>query len=173
MEDPRVALLLHQISLAYDARSWHGPNLRGSLRGVSLDAACYRPQPGRHNVWELVVHCAYWKYRVCRLLSPTAPRSFTVPGSDWFERPAERTARAWREDMRLLDQWHLALREAVAGVDPDRLGRPARRGEFTVLELISGAVAHDLYHAGQIRLVRRMFADAATAEAVDDPGRID
>ena len=156
MTEPRLSLLLHQLDLAYDQRSWHGPNLRGALRGLSLDALAYRPQPGRHNIWEVVVHCAYWKYRVCRLLDPKAPRSFSIQGSDWFPRPKERSERAWREDLMLLEEWHGRLRSTVEGLDPESLDEQPRKSEFTVVGLVSGAHAHDLYHAGQIRLLRRL-----------------
>jgi hypothetical protein len=159
MADQRLSLLQHQLALAFDKRSWHGPNLRGSLRGLAPGIATFRPQPDRHNVWEIVVHCAYWKYRVCRLLDRDAPQSFEVKGSDWFRRPAddsEVSPHALAEDLALLARWHGYLTAAVRNVDPDGLdGQPSGSG-FTVVELISGAIAHDLYHAGQIRLLRRM-----------------
>lgn len=60
--DPRLDLHLAQLDLAFDRRSWHGPNLLGSLRGIDPAGAAWRPQPERHNVAEIVVHCAYWKY---------------------------------------------------------------------------------------------------------------
>lgn len=158
MDDSRLALLLHQLALAYDRRSWHGPNLRGALRGASLETLCYRPRAGRHNIWEIAVHCAYWKYRVCRLLPGEAPASFSVKGSDWFVRPEVPELAAWKADLELLEAWHGRLRAAVERLDAGRLNAPVRSGAFTVVELISGAAAHDLYHAGQIRLLRRMAA---------------
>ena len=154
--DPRLSLLLRQLALAYDERSWHGPNLRGALRGVTPEAASWRPQPGRHNVWELAVHCAYWKYRVCRLVASEPPPSFSLKGSDWFERPVEATAAAWSADLALLQEWHGRLLRAVSALHPGKLEEKRARSEFTTVELISGAAAHDLYHAGQIRLLRRM-----------------
>jgi hypothetical protein len=155
MTDPRISLLLHQLHQAFDRRSWHGPNLMGSLRGVSLEMAGWRPQPERHNIGELVVHAAYWKYRVVRLIAADPPRAFSLPGSDFFARPAEPTADAWREDLALLREWHERLAAAVAALSPARLDELT--GEFTCAELVTGAAAHDLYHAGQIRLLRRMY----------------
>ncbi len=58
-----IRLLLDALDEAYDRRSWHGTNLRGSLRGLSRDVLRWRPATDRHNVWELVVHAAYWKLR--------------------------------------------------------------------------------------------------------------
>jgi hypothetical protein len=153
--DDRIALLCQQVRLGFDVRSWHGPNLLGSLRGLTMAAACYRPQRGRHNIWELVVHCAYWKYRVCRLLNRETTGAFGLPGSDWFDRPVERSERAWRQDLELLKDWQTALLDVVQRTDVRSLDRS--RGRFTTAELISGITAHDLYHAGQIRLMRRMY----------------
>ena len=62
-------LLLRILDDAYERKAWHGTNLRGSLRGVTADEARWRPAPGRHNIWELAVHCAYWKYTVRRKLT--------------------------------------------------------------------------------------------------------
>jgi len=52
--------LMTTIDAAYDKRSWHGTNLRGSLRGLTLEQAAWKPSEERHNIWELVVHSAYW-----------------------------------------------------------------------------------------------------------------
>jgi uncharacterized damage-inducible protein DinB len=157
MDNTQLALLLNQLALAFDKRSWHGPNLLGSLRGVDFETAGWRPQPGRHNIHEIAVHCAYWKYRVCRLLSPAVARSFTLKGSDWFPRPAGSGPEQWQSDVALLKDWHRQLLDCVSNTAPETLGRPAGPGEFTVSELISGAASHDLYHAGQIRLILRMM----------------
>lgn len=62
MSDSAVKLLLRLLDESYEKSAWQGPNLKGSLRGVHAAQAAWRPAPGRHNVWELVVHAAYWKY---------------------------------------------------------------------------------------------------------------
>ncbi len=57
------------LDAAYNRPSWHGTNLRGSIRRVSLEQAAWRPARNRHNIWELAVHCAYWKYTAWRRLT--------------------------------------------------------------------------------------------------------
>jgi hypothetical protein len=159
--DSRLETLIDTLDRGYDARSWHGPNLRGALRGVRAEEAARRPAPGRHNTWEIAVHCAYWKYRVAYLLDPDAPRTFDEKGSNWFVRPQGAAGEpAWRKDLERLAAWHARLREAVVGFDPAHLDDRSGRGEFTFAALIAGIAAHDLYHAGQIRLVRRMTESA-------------
>jgi hypothetical protein len=81
-----IELLLTQIDQAYDHRSWHGTNLRGSIRGLTPEEAVWRPAPRRHNIHELIVHCAYWKYVVSRRLAGGKRGSFALKGSNWFAR---------------------------------------------------------------------------------------
>jgi hypothetical protein len=132
---------------AYEKRAWHGPNLRGSLRGISAEQAVWRPEFERHNIWELATHCAYWKYAVRRKLTGEKRGSFARKGSNWFlaEEPDENK---WREDLKLLSSEHRALREVVMDVPPQRLRDMAR--------LVHGAAFHDVYHAGQIQLIKRL-----------------
>ena len=149
-----VDLLLAGLDEAFDRKSWHGPNLRGSIRGLDAAAASSRPGPGRHNIWELAVHAAYWKYAVWSRITGAKRGSFALPGSNWIERPAagcEPDAGAWRADVALLAAEHRKLRAAVASL----AGAPlADRDQM--LRLVRGVAAHDLYHAGQIQLLKRL-----------------
>lgn len=150
-------LLVENLHRAFDRRSWHGPNLMGSLRGLKPDEAAWRPQPERHNIWEYVVHAAYWKYRVVRLLDAESSDPFTYRGSNFFERPVESTTAALKSDVKVLGDWHRQLLATVETFDVGRLHENPGNSEFNYRELILGAAAHDLYHAGQIRLLRRMW----------------
>jgi uncharacterized damage-inducible protein DinB len=152
-----IHLLLTQLDQAYDRKSWHGTNLRGSIRGVTADQAVWRPAPGRHNIQEIVVHAAYWKYTVRRRFTGESRGSFPLTGSNWFERPRSDEA-LWRADVRLLEEMHRSLRASVAALDPGQLKRTPANSKVSNLALLSGIIAHDLYHAGQIQLVKRLRA---------------
>ena len=149
-------MLLITIDQAYNKQSWHGTNLRGSIRGVSPDLAAWRPAPGRHNIWELAVHAAYWKYAVLRRLTGQKRGSFALEGSNFFTRPIETTDHAWRADLKLLDDMHRDLRAAIAALPTARLEATEPGRKTTNAWLITGIAAHDLYHAGQIQLIKRL-----------------
>jgi len=153
---PEITQLLALIDSAYDHRSWHGPNLRGSLRGVTPSQAAWRPAPNRHNIWELTVHAAYWKYIGVRRLTGAKRGSFVLKGSNWFERSDQPAPAEWRRDLHLLEQSHRTFREVVAGLTPRELARTPPGSEFSNFGLVAGVAAHDLYHAGQIQLLKRM-----------------
>jgi hypothetical protein len=153
--DAAVRLLLAAYDQAYNRASWHGTNLRGSIRGVTPAMAVRRPARGRHNIQEEVVHCAYWKYAVWRLLTGARRGSFELAGSNWFPR-RRRDAGLWRADIDRLDRMHRQLRAAIGALGPRDLGRRAK-GRHSVSDLVAGITAHDLYHAGQIQLIKRLI----------------
>ncbi|HQZ39789.1 MAG TPA: DinB family protein [Vicinamibacterales bacterium] len=141
---------------AFDRRSWHGTNPRGSIRGLLPEQASWRPGRGHHSVWELVVHAAYWKYAVRRRLTGEPRGSFPLTGSNFWPRPRTGTAAAWRRDVALLVDQHRLLVSAVRSVPRARWGRRAPGSRFTYAALVRGATAHDLYHAGQIQLIKAL-----------------
>jgi len=156
---PRLAQLLAIIDRAYDKPSWHGTNLRGSVRRVTVAQASWRPAAARHNIWEIVVHAAYWKYAVARRFTGDARGSFRVKGSNWFERPmgaAKVTERAWKSDVDLLNDMHTTLRSVVRGLSDRDLARTPPGTKVSNFDLLAGIAAHDLYHAGQIQLLKRL-----------------
>lgn len=148
---PALDVLLGLLDEAFERKSWHGTNLRGSLRGLAARQAAWRPGPRRHNIWEIVVHAAYWKYAVRRRLTGEKRGSFALPGSNWFLRPGTGGGEpAWRADVALLVDEHRRLRAVVEALD--------ERSLSTNVTLIRGIAAHDLYHAGQIQLLKRLGA---------------
>ena len=146
-------LVLALLSEGYSRKTWHGPNLRQSLKGVSASQAAWRPAPGRHNIWELALHSAYWKYAVRRRIEGGKRGSFVLKGSNFFARPEEgkATEEAWRADLALLEREHKDLEEAIRRV----LKTPRAK---KLLPVLYGVAFHDIYHAGQIRLLRRLMS---------------
>jgi DinB superfamily len=149
--------LLFLIDSAYDRASWHGPNLRGSIRGVTPRQAAWRPSAKRHNIWELVVHAAYWKYVAWRRLTGAKRGSFPLQGSNWMLRPQQVGLGAWKTDIALLERAHRTLREAVARLAPADLAQKPKGSKVSNLALVTGIAAHDLYHAGQIQLLKKLM----------------
>jgi hypothetical protein len=143
--------LLRLVDEAFDGPAWHGPSLRQSVRGVTEAQASRRPAPRRHNIWEVARHAAYWKHVVRgRLLGTREP--FGERGRNWFARPDANVS--WRGDVDRLIDAHRRLREAIASLSAKDLKRMV--GGHPMDYTIRGIAAHDLYHAGQIQLLKRL-----------------
>lgn len=147
-------LILQLLDEGYERRTWHGPNLRQALRGVTAKQAAWRPGAGRHNIWEETLHAAYWKYSVRRRIEGGKRGSFALKGSNFFTRPeaGKVSKAAWKADKELLELEHRAMRKAIEKV----LRTPRGAG---LLPMLYGIALHDIYHAGQIRLLRRLMGE--------------
>lgn len=155
-----VLLLLSMIEEGYKRKAWHGPNLRGTLRSLTAKQAARRPGRRRHNIWEIVVHCAYWKYAVWRRISGEKKGSFPLQGSNWFVRPLINSEKKWREDIQLLNAMHSRMCERIGALKPADLRKVPKGSKVTIRSIVSGIAMHDVYHAGQIQLLKRMMLDA-------------
>ena len=153
-----LAWLLELIDQAYDRKAWHGTNLRGSVRGIPADVASLRPHPDRHNIAEQVLHAAYWKYTARRRLRADKRGSFPIKGSNWFPVAAPLSAERWAEHLTLLDDEHRLFRATVAEFPAQRLVDSTGNSKYTFRALLMGVASHDLYHAGQIQLLKRLLS---------------
>lgn len=147
-----IALVLRLIDEGYNRKSWHGTNLRGSIRGLPVAEAAWRVE--RHSIADLVVHCAYWKYTVRRRLTGEKRGSFPLKGSNWFKLADPLTVAAWRECVALLEDQHAQLRAAVAELSPGQLDKVESGRSVSIGMLVRGVAMHDVYHAGQIQMIK-------------------
>jgi uncharacterized damage-inducible protein DinB len=158
-EGSDLSLLVRILDEGYEKKAWHGPNLKGSLRGVSVQQAVWRPGAERHNIWDIVLHAAYWKYANWRRLTGEKRGSFPIDGSNWFVRAVPPTEKAWRADLAMLEEQHRRLRDVVRKLSPKRLAERSRGSRHRTDTLVYGIAAHDVYHTGQIQLLKRLYRD--------------
>lgn len=147
-----VARIRDQLRRSVEGDAWHGPALRELLADVTPEEAAARPVDGAHGIGELVLHVAAWQDAARRRLEGV-PLAEPEQG-DWPEVPGPGAA-GWEETLRALDRSYRALLEALERVDAARLDEPVLPGFSSVYVLLHGVVQHNLYHAGQIALLKR------------------
>ncbi|HXM44038.1 MAG TPA: DinB family protein [Bryobacteraceae bacterium] len=149
---PEVSRILDQLHRAYEGPAWHGPALREILTGVTWQTAAQRPIPGAHTIRELVLHM--WISVPTRRIEgaemPTLP-----PEQDWPAAP-EPTESAWQQALDRLAEAQRNLESQVGQLTDDRL-RDKVLGEvpYSIYTMLHGVVQHNLYHAGQIALLKK------------------
>jgi len=156
--DARIRLLLQVLDEAFVARGWQGATLSGAVRGLTAQQALWRPGRlrSRHNIWELVLHAAYWKHVVRERVEGRRRTAFPRSPRNFPSLPRRADAAAWKADVALLRRQHELLRRTVARLSPARLDAPVNRSPWIVAEQIFGVAAHDLYHTGQIQLLKAL-----------------
>ena len=151
-----IERIVDQLERAYRGEAWHGPSIREVLDGVDAEAASARPVANAHTIGELVVHLLAWEKEALARLAGTG-RNDLPPEEDW-----PKGAAAWRELLEELDAVHERLSVAISAISAisecsdDILGKtvPGRPGT-TVYALLHGVIQHNLYHAGQIALLKK------------------
>ena len=151
--------IIDQLEREHAADPWHGSPLHAILDYVSAAQAAAKPLPGAHSIWELVLHMTGWKNEVRRRLSGAAAAD--PEGGDW---PAvgEQSDEAWRQTVARLDKAHQDLVAAIRTLPESKLHEPTNDARDRPLGtgvsyyvLLHGVVQHDVYHAGQIAILKK------------------
>jgi uncharacterized damage-inducible protein DinB len=157
--DSEVSRLVDQLEREHGGEPWHGTSLVGILTGVSPEQAAARPLAGAHTIWELVLHITAWKGEVRRRLGG-APAGAPDEG-DWPAPPSSPTAEAWRQALDALEEADRALVDTIARLPDEQLSeltndpRVEAGSADTYFQLVQGILQHDVYHSGQIALLKK------------------
>jgi uncharacterized damage-inducible protein DinB len=164
--ESELTRIADELRREHEEDAWHGTPLRQILAEVDEIQASWRPFEGVQTIWELVLHMTAWKNEVRRRLGG-APAG-VPPEGDWPHPPASPEAQAWRQAVGALEDAQRALVEAVLRVPPSMLLAPTsdprdrETGQgVSHYILLHGIVQHDVYHSGQIALLRKSFAARA------------
>lgn len=147
-----IERLLDQLNRAYGGEAWHGPALRQLLEDVSEEDARAHPVAGVHSVAEIVAHVRATMDMVSERLAGT-PRELTTE-EDW----SDVTGTSWPAALEELDNAASRVSDAVARLTPEDLDRLVHGKDYTVYVMVHGLIQHNLYHGGQIAILKKALA---------------
>jgi uncharacterized damage-inducible protein DinB len=153
-ETKRIA---DQLQRSFTGEAWHGPALLELLAGVTARHAAARPVKSAHSIWELVLHISAWENAARSWMAgeiPALPELVDTPALDWpaVQKP---TPAAWKRTIREITAVHNGLLKLVGKVDDSRLRDIVAGRNYSLYFLLHGLVQHNLYHAGQIALLKK------------------
>jgi uncharacterized damage-inducible protein DinB len=149
------ARLADQIRRAFEGAAWHGDSLLELLSDVTVEQAAARPIKNAHTIWELVLHIAAWDGAVVRRIGGSAVK---LSDAENFPTVADTSAAAWKKAVADVKQVHQNLIEAVAVFPDSRLTEQVpgkKESYYNFFYMFAGIVQHELYHAGQIALLKK------------------
>jgi uncharacterized damage-inducible protein DinB len=142
-----------QLKRAYQGEAWHGPSLRELLDGVTADQAAAKPIPNAHSIWELVNHIIAWEQIAKGRLEARLLGEIT--GEINFPPVTDTSEEAWQKALQSLEASNKSLRDSIRQIDDARLEEMVEGTSYPVYALLHGVIQHDLYHAGQIALLKK------------------
>jgi len=144
--------LREDLRRVYDGEPWHGSSIRDVLKGVDADTAALRTIPNAHNIWELVLHMTAWEDVVRRRLLGESPD--ITDEQNWPE-VKDPCGAGWTRALGVLRAGHTKLRETAAGISDSLLDQSPTGKHSTRYVLLHGIIQHDIYHAGQISILKK------------------
>lgn len=149
-EKSRIA---DQLKRAFDGDAWHGPAVLEVLEGVSARAAASKPIPGAHSIWELVLHIAAWDGAIRRRMDGQA---LQLTDEQDFPPVKDTSEAAWNSALQNLKARHVDLVKEVLTMPDHRLTSQVPGKDYDFYHMLHGAAQHELYHAGQIALLKKV-----------------
>lgn len=147
-----VQRINEQLQRAFSGGAWHGPSVQEILQNVSAQQAAIHPIPGAHSIWELVLHIAAWENAGRRRLA--GDRAQLSDDENWP--PVTDTSdEAWERTKQSLLEGHARLQQAIERIEETRLDQPILDGLASVYVTMHGVIQHDLYHAGQMAILKK------------------
>lgn len=141
-----------QLEKAFDKQPWYGTSIKGILKDI--DPKVVHKKLGPHSIIILLLHLITWRRYVTHKLQ--GDDSFNVSDdSNFFEPPA--TVQAWKDALKELEVSQSKLIEAVSKFPAERLNEavPVASHKYTWYTLLHGIIQHDVYHLGQIALLKK------------------
>lgn len=154
---PQTALLADQIRRAFEGEAWHGDPVLTILEDVNAKQAAAHPIKNGHSIWELVLHIAAWDDAVLRR---TGGAAVNLSDQENFPPIPDTSDKAWKAAVELLKSTHDKLVKAVSAFPDSRLQErvPGKKEKYyDFYYMFSGIVQHELYHAGQIAILKKAF----------------
>ena len=162
-ESARIA---DQLRRAFEGGAWHGPALYELLSNVPAEQAVLRPIPGAHSIWEIVLHVAAWEEVA---LKRVAGRSVKLTDAEDWPPVEDESEGAWQEALGDLRSGHIRLRQAIEQLSELDLEEPVRGRDYPIYNLLHGVIQHDLYHAGQIAMLKKAEVEAGSPSTAGKP----
>jgi len=141
-----------QLRRSFEGEAWHGPSVLEALEKVTAEKAAARPLARANTTWEIVLHMtSTMELVLSRLQGDSTPLS---PEQDWPS-VADTSEGAWLSSLAALKRSYSELCQALSQVSDSLLDQAILPGYSSLYVTLHGLVQHNLYHAGQIALLKR------------------
>ena len=146
-----------QLRRAFEGQAWHGDSLMETLRGVTAERAAANPVANLHSIWEIVLHIAFWEDVSRRRAEGEV---FSVEIEDGWTTVTDTSEAAWQKTLEDLQRGNEAFRETILRLDDEQLKNkveiPGSEHVYNIYFMLHGVIQHDLYHTGQIALLKKL-----------------
>jgi len=148
--------LTHRWTTVYEGEPWYGPGFLKVINDISPEEAYWKVQPDAHSIIEIVHHIlAYRIYMVRQISGDHDFRIKLNSPEDWtkYDTP---DPEKWKEFKKMLQENQEELIRILEKEEEAFLEKPTVIKYRSNGELIYYVLEHDIYHLGQISLLKSL-----------------
>ena len=142
-----------QLERAVKGPAWHGPSLMEIVSEADHSYADTTPMKGVHTIREILLHIIVW-IRIGRMQIDGEQGAKELDRLEDWPVVEKKDAEAWRQTVKQLQEEHDLLLKRVSGLTDADLSKNVVGKDYKIYILLHGIVQHNLYHAGQIALIK-------------------
>ena len=145
--------IARQLEKAFDKQPWYGSSVMAILKEVE-PSIVHKRIGQAHTICELVLHMTAWRTFVIRRLA--GDTAYVVSDDLNFPKPSGHSD-AWPKPVIGLEDSQRELLLAIKAMSPEKLDElvPKASHKYTWYTLLHGIIHHDIYHLGQIAILRK------------------
>ena len=141
----------------HSGRPWFGESVDKKLSDLTEDEVFMKPLAGVHSIAEILNHIAQWRIEIAsRLQTGTINLKENDP-NDWIDL-IQLKKMGWENVKMEFYNSKNSLINFLKSTNDDFLNKPVKEGsKATYRHFIEGLIDHDIYHLGQVGLVKKMI----------------
>ena len=144
----------NQLQKAFDKEPWSGPSVMEVLNDIQPGKAASKPISSAHSIWEILEHMNSTAENVIRRL-----KGDFSPFTDEMDWPkvTNTSVNAWKDLLNRFKKSNEELLAEISKLADDILDKPIKEGYSTYYDTLQGMVQHNLYHLGQISILKKGY----------------
>jgi uncharacterized damage-inducible protein DinB len=135
------------VKRVYNGKPWHGPSITDVLNDIDQTKAA-KKIGGSHSIIQLVLHMVAWRTFVTRRL--LGDSAFELTEADNFPETTD-----WATAVQKLAKSQHELLKAIDTANDSLLHEKVNNRKYDFYVLLHGIIHHDIYHLGQIQLIKK------------------
>jgi uncharacterized damage-inducible protein DinB len=144
-EITRISRILRH---AFEKNAWHGPAIKEVLGDITEEQS-QKKLNNSHSIIELVAHMTAWRTYTIRKLE--GDESFDIENNE-SNFPHLKN---WSVAQTALEESQIRLSSMLNDLPEEKLFEKVPGRKYDFYTLIHGMIHHDIYHLGQIQLIKK------------------
>lgn len=152
----QIQSLIRQLKNTYSGQPWYGDGTLASLQKITAKQSFQALIPGKKSIAEILRHIVAWRLFLIEHLQGNTTYSIELNSErDW---PSVK-GQSWEDLLAELAASQQTIMDLLAEQGDDLLAQELSNGadQYNFRFLIEGVIQHDLYHLGQINLIRALL----------------